>query len=240
MMINILICDDDSAFVNTLKEKIITELSKCKMKAEIYTYLGAEEISEDVLKDCDIAFLDLDYPGKKYTGINIAQKLRKFSNDAVIIFISDYIEYAPAGYEVRAFRYILKNELATVFEDTFNQALQQLRTEKADIKIKSDGEIITIPLKDIFYMESAGHVLRIYTNSSKTNMYSCYSTLSNMEKELSDRGFLRTQKSYLVNMYHIKKMNCTEVTLDNGKNLPVSAKTYSECKKKYLFWKGRQ
>lgn len=239
-MLSVLICDDDVAFVNDLKEKVKLALDMRNQKAELHTYLEAEKISDDILTSCDIAFLDLDFAGKNYTGINIAKKLRLFSEDAVIVFVSDYIEYAPAGYEVRAFRYILKNELTLVFNDVFDQALKQLRTEKADIKIKFDGEIITILLKDILYMESVGHILKIYTNGSKIKTYSCYSTLSNMEKELKDRGFLRIQKSYLVNMKHIKKLNCTEVTLDNGQNLRVSAKTYSECKKKYLFWKGKQ
>ena len=72
------------------------------------------------------------------------------------------------------------------------------------------------------------------------DQYSCYSSLPSFEKKLHPLGFLRIQKSYLVNMRHIKKLQCSEVILENGLTLPVSGKNYSEIKRAYLLWKGAQ
>lgn len=72
------------------------------------------------------------------------------------------------------------------------------------------------------------------------DQYSCYSSLQSFEEKLQPLGFLRIQKSYLVNMRHIKKLQCNEVVIENGLKLPVSEKNYKEIKRAYLLWKGAQ
>ena len=38
-------------------------------------------------------------------GIELARKLRAENGNIVIIFITNFIQYAPEGFEVQAFRY---------------------------------------------------------------------------------------------------------------------------------------
>ena len=64
--------------------------------------------------------------------------------------------------------------------------------------------------------------------------------LEDLENELESDGFLRIQKSYLVNMAHIKKLNYDKVVLSNGEELPVSQKRYAQIKIQYLGWKNKQ
>ena len=61
-----------------------------------------------------------------------------------------------------------------------------------------------------------------------------------MEANLKDRGFLRVHKSYILNMRHIKTLNCNKACLMDGTQLSVGSKNYSECKKQYLLWRGQQ
>ena len=70
--------------------------------------------------------------------------------------------------------------------------------------------------------------------------YRFYGPLSNIEADLEQDGFLRVQKSFLVNMRHILKFQAREIVLTGDITLPASPKTYAELKQKYLFWKGRQ
>lgn len=241
-MVSILICDDDEQFAIRLQDAIKRALEREKIKAKIYTFLCSEEIGNEVLSTCDIAFLDIDFKGKSYNGIDIARRLREFRQDAVIVFVTNYLEYAPDGYEVQAFRYILKNEIPQKLEVNINQIFAHIRSAKSDIKIQMDGEIIDINVQDILFVEAMGHTLIFHLtpkDQKPGKQYNCYSTLTQMETELANRGFLRIHKSYLVNMVHIKKLNCSEVLLDSGTQLRVSSKTYAECKKQYLLWRGQ-
>ena len=241
-MIHTLICDDDKVFALRLKASLEALLEEKRIAGKVSVFGAAEEIGGETLASCDVAFLDIDFAGKEYNGLDIARKIRALRNDAVIVFVTNFVEYAPAGYEVRAFRYLLKDELSKKLDECIDQVLQQLRAEKSDIKIQVEGEQIALPVRDIMYLESMGHTLVFHVQCKgyePDRTYNCYGSIGKMEDALSERGFLRCQKSYLVNMAHIKKLNSAQVLLSNGVSLPVSSRGYAECKRRYLLWKGR-
>ena len=105
-MINILICDDDSSFAARLKNLSEQYFSVHGIPAAVSAFSDAEEIGSETFASCDIALLDIDYVSKPYNGLDVARRLRAVRKDAVLIFITNYVEYAPEGYEVRAFRYL--------------------------------------------------------------------------------------------------------------------------------------
>lgn len=55
----------------------------------------------------------------------------------------------------------------------------------------------------------------------------------------SDLGFLRIQKSYLVNMHYVEIFQYNKVQLRGGLCLAPSEKNYNELKQKYLHWRGK-
>lgn len=242
-MIRIAICDDNPPFMESLRTEIRNILSKQEIDSVIYLFENAEAIPEQLLSSCDIFFLDIDFDGKTYTGIDIARKIRQFQQQAIVIFVTNFIEYAPEGYEVQAFRYLLKSDMPKKLEQCLLQTIEKLQTDQESMQINISGEILTIPLSEILYIESQGHLAVIHVSrqgSKAVKSYRFYSSLGSLEHQLSEKGFLRIQKSYLVNMRRIKKYQCTEAVLDNGTVLKVSEKTYAEQKKQYLLWKARQ
>lgn len=242
-MIRILLCDDDPVFLERMRTEIRSILNKTHIGAVIHTFSGIEGIPGELLESCDLYFLDIDFSGKGYTGMDIAKRIRFGSQDSIIIFLTNYIEYAPQGYEVQAFRYVLKSDMHQKLEQYLLEAVSKLSIQRESIQIHISGEPITLYLENILFVEAMAHSAVIHVQKDdgtddREAVYKLYASLSSMEKQLSDRGFLRIQKSYLVNMRRIKKLRCSEVTLDDGTTLPVSEKTYSEQKKKYLLWKG--
>lgn len=242
-MIRIVLCDDDAIFLERMRNDIRAALKHLDVEAVIQIFTEADVIPQKVMRECDILFLDIDFNDKKYTGIDVARKIRDARQSAIIIFLTNYIEYAPEGYEVQAFRYALKSEIDKKLPQYLKAAMNKLFAEKELFQISVSGEPITLHLEDILYIESQGHNAVIFTQkpekkSGPQKEYKVYSTLSKFEQQLSARGFLRIQKSYLVNMRRMKQYRCNEALLDNGIMLPVSEKAYSENKKKFLLWRG--
>ena len=235
-MVRIIICDDNRTFLDRLSADMESALDGLNAKAKVYPYTQMESIPDSILSGCDIAFLDIDFEGKRYNGIDIARKIRAVRKDAVIIFVTNYIEYAPEGYEVNAFRYVLKSDIQKKLPLYLPDALAQLRTERETMKIQNGGELIDIPLSDILYMESQQHTVIIHTPQKE---YRCYNSLTALEEELEAKGFLRIHNSYLVNMAHLTKYQSQEAVLSDGTSLRVSARSYAVQKQKYLLWKGR-
>lgn len=239
-LLRVLLCDDDRLFLNKLHALIQSFFSEMGVKAKIHSYCSWEEIGTPILDSYDVAILDLDYTGKNYTGIDIAKSLREVRQDVVIIFLTNYVEYAPEGYEVQAFRYILKSDLNKKLETCLRLALDQLKSSQEMMKIQINGELIDIRLNSILYLESQQHtVIAHVQKGSNTKQYLFYSSLTTLEKQLEQHGFLRVHKSYLVNMDKLKKYQCHEAILTDGTTLRVSEKNYSQQKAKYLRWKGR-
>lgn len=240
IMLRIVICDDDLHMLNKMKNIVEAALAGVHTKAKIQTFSDAQQISRDTLARCDIALLDIDFENASYNGMDIARQLRKFQNDAIIIFATNFIEYAPEGYEVKAFRYVLKRDLEEDLKTALQLALQQ--RNKDTLQVQCDRELIELPLDDILYLEVQQHsvtaFVRDFASAEGWKTYSFYASLSALEEKLEPQGFLRIHKSYLVNMRYIKKYQCREMTLEGGFTLRVGEKAYATNKKKYLLWKG--
>ena len=242
-MIQIVLCDDNPQFLASLRDNIRTVLGGHYINATLHCFENAETIPEQILGCADVFFLDIDFGGKEHTGIDLARKIRQFRQDSIIVFVTNYVEYAPEGYEVQAFRYCLKSEIHNKLEQYLLQTISRLNAGMEMLQISISGETISIPLAEILYIESQGHAVLIHTmksGSQAVKLYKFYATLTSLEERLSDQGFLRIQKSYLVNMKRLKRFGCSEAVLDNGTVLPVSEINYAKQKKQYLLWKGRQ
>lgn len=238
-MFQILLCDDDETFLKNLRKQVENSLDLLGQAAKIYAYKSMNEISPSILAGCDLAFLDIDFEHTRHNGIDIARKLREVRKDAVIVFVTNYIEYAPEGYEVQAFRYIMKKDIDKKLHNCLKLAIDKLLVSREVLKINISGGSIALPINSILYIESQLRVVFIYVQKGTgVKQYRCYAAISELEKQLEPQGFLRIHRSFLVNMRHLKKYQCKEAVLSNGTILKVSEQSYSQQKHKYLLWKG--
>ncbi len=88
----------------------------------------------------------------------------------------------------------------------------------------------TIPLSDIYYMESQNHKIAVHM---KDGIFEYYAKMSDLEEELQGQ-FCRVHKGYLVNLSYVDEYNKTEVTLTNGEKLLISKYKYEDFVKAYL------
>jgi DNA-binding LytR/AlgR family response regulator len=233
--IRILLCDDDPEFQSALYSEIQHAFERLNMRCAISRCHSPKALTPALLTDCDMAFLDIDFESEDENGIDIARALRRVNSHALIFFVTNYIDYAPAGYEVQAFRYILKRDMDQVLERYILQALESMADDLRVLRLRDREENIDLPLDQISYLEVLGHSVSIHAGETA---YTMSATLTSLETELEAHGFLRIHKSYLVNMQCIRKFRSRECLLTDGTTLAVSEKNYSQQKQKYLLWKG--
>lgn len=167
-MLRVIICDDDMVVLKKLNSLVVGIFKLLEEKVLIHAYANAENISDKLLSSCDIALLDIDFSSTIYNGMDLARKLRRIRKDAIIIFITNYIEYAPEGYEVQAFRYILKRDLDKVLQSIFIKAIAQVHDSRETIKIRVDGEFIDLRLDDILFWEVQQHYITVHVIKDST------------------------------------------------------------------------
>ena len=233
--IRILLCDDDPVFLNLLQGTLERILEKLNLHADIHSCIGPAMLSRGRLESCDMAFFDIDFDSEDCNGIDIARSLREVNSRALVFFVTNYIEYAPEGFEVQAFRYILKRDLDQVLERYILQAVDAMAESQVCLRLREQDHVTDLPLERIRYLEVLDHYVSIHADSGT---YTLGTTLTAMESQLERHGFLRIHKSYLVNMDAIRKFRSRECLLSDGTSLAVGEKNYAKQKQKYMLWKG--
>ncbi len=104
MVFNIGICDDEIIHREILSNYIDRVFATKSYK--VVEFDSGEDILENYPKKLDILLLDVQMEG--INGIEIAKRIRSFDTNVIIIFITAIIDFMQQGYEVRAFRYLLK------------------------------------------------------------------------------------------------------------------------------------
>lgn len=120
---HILVCDDDAAFAAQMDEYISEWFRAREIQVQSTVCTSGEQLlATPELERYQLAFLDVDL--KTTDGIALGRKLRQVAPDIVLVYISAYLEFAPQGYTVNAYRYLLKRDIAaqlpSCLEDIFS------------------------------------------------------------------------------------------------------------------------
>lgn len=238
-MIEIMIVDDNATFAESLAQKLkvspvwSSKAMRIRCLTQEIEYRNLEQYNK-----CDILFLDIELG--PISGMNLARQLRQNDCRMVLIFVTNYKEYAPEGYEVGAFRYLEKSEIDTKLYSYFKAALTLSSDKKSSVEILCESESIPISLQSLAYIESLGHEQKLHLCNAPREILTTRQTMKYLEEMLLPHGFLRIHKGFLVNMSYIVSFKSIGVFLSNGEELPVGARSYREKKRIYMLWRAQQ
>ena len=235
-MLTIAICDDEKKICDYIENRTTEFLAKNDLEADVSVFYDGSELlkkCESNAQNFDIIFLDIKM--KTLNGVECAKLLRDIGVESLIVFITSSAEYVFSGYEVKAFRYILKTDLVNAFSRVFSECLLELKKLNTSFfTVKTSSSVKNIPLSDILYFESNKRLLNIHT---KNEVISFYEKLDNVEDELKEKDFIRIHQSFLVNAQKIKSVSKDSALLVNGFSLPVSKSKATKVKDAYLWSK---
>ena len=206
MELKVLIGDDDSGIRLVLK-KAIEKVEGFNLVGEAADGEAAFSLFESLKPD--IVFLDVEMP--KLTGLECATRIMDMDPKTKIIFATAHEEYMPDAFQVYAFDYLIKpfkserifqsleriKALNTHPQDVATNKI--IRHEKAldKLLIKNKEGISFVDMKDIIIIQREDRSTVIYT---KDNSYVTSEGLSELEERLDGSTFLRSHKSYIINL----------------------------------------
>lgn len=232
----ILVCDDDAAFAGQLAEKIEAIVKPQMPRSTVDCATDAAQLRALPLAKYDLAFLDIDMG--PLNGVDLARRLHELRPDMLLIFVTNYIEYSLQGYEVQAFRYLLKAEMPQKLERYVQQALTAYRKTRDTVRIFCDGEDVELQPQQILYAEMSARKVCLHLQGAERALLYTTATMADLADLLENHGFVRTHKSILVNMEHIRDLQSTRLYLRDGTELPVSSHTASAVRKIYTQWRS--
>lgn len=224
-MINIVICEDELQY--RLKAKAILEeiLNLNSINYNIYEFSSGEDLLKNYPKNLDILIMDIQM--KLINGIDTAKKIREFDESVEIIFMSSFSEFMQEGYEVKAYRYILKPINEKMFLKNILSCIDEVIRKKNNyLTLNVKNYLDRIRIDSIIYIETDRPNILIYTFN---NMYTIKMSISKIENILKKYGFFRCHNSYIVNLKLVESMN-SSVILVEGKEIPISKYRLKELK----------
>ena len=230
-MLKAAICDDEPAMLDYLCEHISEEFRRQGEDIQIAKFTsGNDFLSAHKKVPFDAVFLDIDMP--EISGFDIAEKISD-NKRTLIVFVTTHDELVFSSLKFQPFRFIRKTHLNSELSETVSAVIKHVAQNIAERKVEfqTKDRKIYIPADEIEYIEVYGHRLRVVVSDGEP--VECYGSLSEFEKVLVPVGFVRTYKSYLVNLKYVYSMEQTKVVMDSKTEIPLSRYKASEIKEKF-------
>lgn len=214
---NLSLCDDNAAERGYIKSLVLDWALQSGALVNVYEYPSAEALLFSY-PECppDILLLDIEMPGMN--GVELAKKLRAKNETAQIIFITGYPDFIAEGYEVEALHYLMKPVTREKLCEVLDRAVVKNAQSERRILVPFDGGEVALPLREIRYIEAQRQYSLI---RAALGDYRLKVPISELETRL-DEYFLRVQRSFIVNLREVLRINRTEVILKSGEAVPIS------------------
>ena len=219
----IAVCDDGAVYRAAISEAVKQwQRRNPSVTVSLCPYASSEDLLEALAggSHYDLYFLDIEIPDE-INGLQLAEHIRALDACTPIVFISNYDQYACAGYQVNALRYLRKPLKSERIFECLDIAFRQWRTRRADSLVLSCGKgQVVLRLEHILYVEARDHFL-IFRLADSAQPLTLRMTLGGLRLRLPGGLLLQCHRSFLVNLLYIRKILPTSLTMADASELPV-------------------
>lgn len=227
-------CEDEPAQAKAFAIKIEQWAKNKNIAVHTDLYESAEEyLFKADQNTYDVIFLDISMRGQN--GMELARQIREKEKDVILVFVTSDASYVFAGYEVGAYRYLMKPVEAKKLWEILGYARAQKAAEEENyILVKKDSQSVRVNLRDVLYIEAQKHYVNLYLeNEEPMTVKVVFAELLQEMQEKSDT-FLATHRSYAVNIDKVVRIGRTECTLSDGSSIPVSRSFYKAVNEAFI------
>ena len=234
--LNILIVEDDLALALNL-EVIVEEMG--------YNVIGRVDNSAEALeliltKKPDLILMDIDIKGD-LSGLQIADKIKHLAIPVIFTTSHDSQEYFDKAELTNNIGYLVKPvhkfTLLSTIETAFKKLFQVEQKNNSNTEIQAEDKQKVFSLKDALFFKKRGllHKINIcdilyisaddnYTITvTKDGEFLSALRLFEIEEILKSHSFLKTHRSYLINIHKIDSIDPVKNIINIGsKEIPIS------------------
>jgi len=152
-----------------------------------------------------LVFLDVQMP--QLSGVEL---LKLIKTNIRVVMTTAYKEYAFEGFEYDVVDYLLKPIDFPRFLKAVNRSirLDQALSEKNNggkaylfVKTEQKGKLVKVDVESITFIEALGNYIAIH--QIKQRRIITYMSLKELDEKLSDSGFVRVHKSFIISFAHV-------------------------------------
>lgn len=231
MKLRCIIIDDEPLAVNLLK----TYAEQTPFLELVSTFNSALPVLSFIREESiQLIFLDINMP--KINGLEFSKML---SSEIKVVFTTAYDQYAIDGFKLNALDYLLKPISYPDFLNAAQRALdwfagrltKDIKKDTTSIFVKSGYQVKKIDVNAILYIENQKDYVLFYLENEEEPISSLM-TLQSLEEKLPQHSFIRTHRSFIVNLNKISLVERNTIIFGK-KYIPIS-ETYRDRFQQFL------
>lgn len=217
----ILICDDEEAYLESLKTHVSTYMVQRGIEYTLDTATDPLTVAGSHAS-YDLAFLDIQMDG--INGISLARKLKERNGKLALFFITNYDEYQDDAMDLQAFRFFEKPFDIHRLYSGLDKAMEYIDGAYVDVFLWDDGGQKRILVDDILYITRSNRKVLLVT---KDGEFLTKDTFDQWCAKLPTLFFYAVHKSFLVNLHYVERYAYSEVILTDGTRIPIAPRRQS-------------
>jgi DNA-binding LytR/AlgR family response regulator len=220
---------DDEPLAVELLEDFVQKVDTLELVSTFNNAIDAVSFINQ--NNVDLIFLDIEMP--HFSGIDFLNTIEK---KPLVIFTTAYSDYAVEGFNLGAVDYLVKpipfhrflksvvraqqtlNPAATIVQ-AIPENTSAPEIEQDFMFVRAEYENVKMNFADILYIEGLKDYVKIYTTDNKFTL--TLISLIKLENLLSNKGFSRIHRSYIINIKHVKSIQKNKVLISD-KRIPIS------------------
>ncbi|WP_407269771.1 LytR/AlgR family response regulator transcription factor [Radiobacillus sp. PE A8.2] len=171
----------------------------------IFSTTSAEEAYAQIKKETiNLLIADIEMPN--LSGYELADIIHSHALNISVIFVTANSGFAVHAFELNVHDYIMKPYPKDRLITSITRLMEKSNTAEiaGRLYIKQKSDIHIILKKDIVFIERSGRSTTIFTRSGPIKTYQ---TLNELEGELRERDFLRSHRSFIINIHFVKSFS---------------------------------
>lgn len=236
-MLKIAICDDDEKDRMAVNEVLMKMKNDMDIELDIKYFSSGEDLCNDVKKNTyEILLLDILMNG--IDGIETAKIIRSYGEKSKIVFISSYDERVKELFKINIIDFLDKPLNPSDLEESLTIAIKDIDNKTNEMFKYLDKKVeYEVKQVDIMYFEIYNHKISMHLKDSIINFSDKLTSI--WEKLKLKREFAIVNRSYIINLEYVEKLNTSRVLMKDGLSINISRNHKADLMKKYMnFAKG--
>lgn len=216
------ICDDQKVYRDYIRKICECVKEQFVENWEIIEFVDGVELLKSPLS-IDILILDLEMP--EVDGIQIKNLFYNKKQDTTIIYVTRHSELMEQAFGIYVLGFVKKENIESQLPKILKQAFSMYQTS-----VMVEGKYNS---REICYVEAAHVYCNIHLADSRVELLRA--SIKELERLLEPVGFLKIQRSYLVNLSWVEGIKCQTILLkENHGQLPISYRNKKMVRERYM------
>ncbi|WML33881.1 LytTR family DNA-binding domain-containing protein [Clostridium sp. OS1-26] len=234
-MVKIAICDDEKIILECMYNKIKKIAHKLYEDIDIKKFINGNELLVEITnaEHFDILFLDIDMP--EINGFEIANLVRKYNKEIIIIFLTSMDELVYESFKYNPFRFLRKQKVDEELVEVFTSAVNSIeKVKEKQYVFNTDFGKVKLYLNDIIYIECINRKVYLKTFNVKYKLLN--TQFNSLINEFDGKSFILVHRSCMVNLKYVFSINKLDIMLDNKEKLPISRYRVNDIKRAFTLY----